>query len=82
MALVVDFSVRGLGLLFHRPLEPGSVLAVELRGRRHGISRILSVRVVHSTRQEDGNYRIGCSLNMDLSPDEMEALRQGGPTAW
>jgi hypothetical protein len=82
MAMVVDFSVRGLGLLFHRPLDPGSVLAVELRGRRHGLSRILAVRVVHSTRQPDGNYLIGCALNMDLSPEEMEALRQGGPSDW
>jgi hypothetical protein len=80
MALVVDFSVRGLGLLFHRPLQPGSLLAVELKGRRHGLSRILAVRVVHSTRQEDGNYLIGCALNMDLNSDEIAALRQAGPT--
>jgi len=76
--MVVDFSVRGLGLLFHRPLEPGNVLAVELKGRRHGVSRILAVRVVHATRQSDGNYLIGCELNTNLSDDEIHALRQGG----
>lgn len=79
MAMVVDFSVRGLGLLFHRRLEPGSVLAVELKGRRHGVSRILAVRVVHATAQADGNWLIGCELNTNLTEDEIQALRQRPP---
>src|SRR2546430_15262988 len=56
MAMVANFSARGLGLIFHRPLEPGSVLALQLRRRHHGLSRILSVRVVHATPQPDGHY--------------------------
>lgn len=81
MAMVVDFSERGLGLLFHRHLEPGTVLAIELKGRRHGVSRILSVRVVHATAQADGNWLIGCELNMSLTEDEIQSLRQG-PTSY
>ena len=79
MAMVHDFSARGLGLLFHRPLETGTVLAVQLRHRHHGLSRILSVRVVHSTPQSDGNFLIGCQLNTLLSEDELHSLRWPSP---
>jgi hypothetical protein len=75
MAMVHDFSAHGLGLVFHRALDAGTVLALQLRQRHHGLSRILSVRVVHSTPQPDGNYLIGCELNSVLTEGELTALR-------
>jgi hypothetical protein len=75
MAMVHNFSATGLGLVFHRALEPGSVLALELRRRRHGLSRVLAVQVVHCTPQPDGNFLIGCHLNTPLSDEELDALR-------
>jgi hypothetical protein len=80
MAMVHNFSGRGLGLIFHRPLEPGAVLALQLRRRFHGLSRIVSVRVVHATPQADGNYLIGCELNTRLSDEELELLRHPAET--
>jgi hypothetical protein len=75
MAMVHNFSGRGLGLIFHRPLDPGAVLALQFRRRFHGLSRIVSVRVIHATPQPDGNYLIGCELNSYLSDEELELLR-------
>ena len=51
------------------------VLALQLRRRHHGLSRILSVRVVHATPQPDGYYLIRCELNTSLTDDELESLR-------
>jgi hypothetical protein len=79
MAMVHNFSARGLGLVFHRALTPGTMLALELRRRRHGLSRVLAVRVVHCTPQPDGNFMIGCEMNAPLSADELDALRNPEP---
>jgi hypothetical protein len=63
-ALVHDASDRGLGLLLHRPLPPGSVLALRLRQGAHGVSCILSARVVHATPHPQGGWLIGCRFSL------------------
>jgi hypothetical protein len=49
-ALARDVSVGGLGLLLDRPLNPGTVLALQLRGGRPGTSVTRMARVVHVRR--------------------------------
>ncbi len=49
-ALVHDVSVSGLGFLLDKPLEPGTVLAVQLQGGRHGTSMVRTAKVVHIRR--------------------------------
>lgn len=49
-ALVHDVSTDGIGFLLDRPLDLGTVLALQLRGERPGGSVIRMARVVHIRR--------------------------------
>jgi hypothetical protein len=48
--VVRDVSTSGIGFLFDRPLEPGTVLAVQLKGGQPGVSMVRMARVVHIRR--------------------------------
>jgi hypothetical protein len=72
-ALVANVSAGGLGLTFGRPLDPGTVLAVQVRGRRLGVSLVRVARVIHAT-QANGNWRIGCTISPPFSPEELQSL--------
>ena len=41
-AVVRDVSLRGIGLVLSQPLEPGTVLAIQLQRKHTGVSGILS----------------------------------------
>lgn len=49
-ALVHDVSADGIGILLDQPLEPGTVLAVQLHGERPGLSMIRLAHVVNVRR--------------------------------
>src|SRR2546423_6021822 len=49
-ALVRDVSALGIGFLFDRALEPGTVLALQLKGDQPGLSLVRTARVVHIRR--------------------------------
>ena len=72
-AIVSNVSAGGLGLTFNRALDPGTVLAVQVRGRRLGVSLVRVARVVHAT-QADGHWRIGCTISPPFSPEELQSL--------
>jgi hypothetical protein len=72
-ALVANVSTSGLGLVFSRRLEPGTVLAVQVRGRRLGVSLVRVARVVHAT-EANGTWRIGCTISPPFSPEELQSL--------
>ena len=72
--VVRDISQAGIGLLLRRPFDPGTVLAVEFRKARQGMSGILSARVVHATPQPDGSWLVGGPLSRRLTEDEVWAL--------
>jgi hypothetical protein len=69
-ALVQDVSARGIGLLANTPLEPRSLLWLELAG----ISP-LGARVAHATRQEDGTWLLGCELIEPFDGDTLSGLK-------
>jgi hypothetical protein len=71
----VNVSAEGIGLVFDRRLEPGTVLAFLLQHSRPGMSRILSARVVHATPRPDGTWLIGCRLSGPLSDSELRSLQ-------
>jgi hypothetical protein len=73
-----DLSRYGLALLVTRPLEPGMVLFVQLRGRRRGSTCTQLARVVHVTLQSPGRWLAGCELTCPLS-DEQLHLSLGEP---
>ena len=72
-AVVSNVSAAGLGLTFNRALDPGTVLAVQVRGRRLGVSLVRVARVVHAT-QTEGHWRIGCTISPPFSPEELQSL--------
>jgi hypothetical protein len=49
-ALLHDVSADGIGFLLDSPLDPGTVLALQLRSERPGTSVIRMARVVHVRR--------------------------------
>jgi hypothetical protein len=73
-AFLEEVSERGLRLRFKHPLEPGTVLAIQLRSSQAGASLILSAQVRHATPQKDSGWVIGCSLSRNLSEDELFGL--------
>src|SRR4051794_14848872 len=52
--VIRDVSRLGIGMLSELFLEPGTVLAIQLRSKEHGFSDLLSGTVIHSARQPDG----------------------------
>ncbi|MCI0458818.1 MAG: PilZ domain-containing protein [Gemmataceae bacterium] len=78
-ALVCDISVNGMGLLLPEQIAPGTILAIHLRARNPGGSRVLSARVIHATPEVDGNWRIGCALSSRLTEEELREFCQDGP---
>ncbi len=73
-ASVRDFSMRSLGILIDKPVEPGTVLAIQLRSAHAGLSCLLSGEVKHATPQADGHWLLGCSLTRRLNDNEALAL--------
>src|SRR5437588_256056 len=49
-ALVRDVSASGIGILFDRALEPGTVLALQIKGSLPGTSMVRMAKVVHLRR--------------------------------
>ncbi len=74
---VLDASPRGLGLLLPAPFRRGVLLAVDLRGP--GLRQTYSTlaRVSHATACPDGNYRVGCALNVPLPAEVLDTLTGG-----
>ena len=62
-----DISTQGLGLILQKPLDTGSVLAIQLHVDDAGISGVLTGHVRHSTRLADGSWLIGCKLTSPLT---------------
>jgi PilZ domain len=69
-----DFSIQGIGLIFTRSLEPGTLLALQLRKKKAGMSDILTAEVRHATPLDDGFWALGCQLPRPLTQEECLAL--------
>jgi hypothetical protein len=72
--VIRDVSRMGIGLISEQVLEPGTLLAIQLRRQQHGFSDVLSARIVHIVPQDDGSFLLGCRLSRSLSDDELAAL--------
>ena len=80
-AYVRDFSATGLGIICDRVLQPGAVIAIQLRRRHTGTSGILSAEVSHCSSLIEGIWLCGCRLSRRLTPDELYAMTVGAPRA-
>ena len=72
--VIRDVSRMGIGLISEQVLEPGTLLAIQLRSQQHGFSDVLSAKIVHIVPQDDGSCLLGCRLSRSLSDDEIAAL--------
>jgi hypothetical protein len=70
-AQVHNVSCGGISLLVGGPVEPGTLLHVELAGAARGQPSLLAC-VRHVTRAEAGTWSLGCSFLRDLSEEELQ----------
>jgi hypothetical protein len=70
-------AARGLSLLVQGPLQPGTVMAIQLQSQHLGVSGILSAQVKHVTPRSGDSWLIGCRLSRQLTRDELESLLRG-----
>ncbi len=68
-----NLSVTGIGLNLPRNLEPTQALVIQVRVE-NGPPVRLAARVVHSTVEVDGTWRVGCHFDQPLSDDLLESL--------
>jgi hypothetical protein len=73
-AMVRDLSTGGVGILVNRRFEPGTLLSVELQDVEQTVARVLLVRVVRITRQDQETYLLGCAFTTKLSDADLLAL--------
>jgi len=73
-ARAVDISATGIALVVDRPVEPETLLAVELPGRDQATPHTLLVEVRHCRPQPEGGWLLGCAFDHALSDADLRAL--------
>ena len=73
-AWAFNLSETGIGLNLPYRLEPGTVLALHLRGRQAGALVTVPARVARVTAKEDGTWQIGCTFGRRLPSSRLEEL--------
>jgi hypothetical protein len=69
-----NLSETGIGLNAGQRLEPGTALVIRLRGPAPGGEVALGARVVHTTAEADGSWRVGCAFTHRLKAESLAAL--------
>jgi hypothetical protein len=73
-AVAVDnISPRGLGMRLERPLDPGTLLPVQLLNRSGNFWHLKVMRVVHATPADEG-WLVGNVFLAQFSDDEFRVL--------
>jgi hypothetical protein len=72
-ATVSDISAGGVAVLVNHPIEPDTVLYLDLGDKDRGASHRLLVQVVHA-RQKEGGWLLGCALSTFLTARELSGL--------
>ncbi len=72
-AYLRDVSASGIAFFLGSPLQPGTVLALQLKAGQPGTSLVRIARVVHATPRE-GRWLIGCRLSPPFSAAQLEKL--------
>jgi len=73
-ATIRDVSATGIGLRVQQSVKPGTVLVITLQTQDQRFSRPLPVRVMHATRQAEGDWLVGCRFVRVLSVHDLRAL--------
>lgn len=75
-----DVSASGVRVVLDRPLEPGSLLVLELPGPADSPPRRFVARVLRAVPEADGRWSLGCAFARHLSPDRLEAFARNRAT--
>lgn len=74
-AKIRNISATGISLVFNRPLEPGTVLAVDLLDpRTQQFLNSLRIRVLYSLEHPSGDWILGGAFDSQLTPDELQSF--------
>lgn len=75
LAKVRDVSRTGIGLVVPHRFDAGTLLTVEVQDPAEDYARTLHVHVVHAAALPEGGWLLGCTLQTELSDDEIQRLR-------
>jgi hypothetical protein len=75
-ARVQNISQTGIGLLLDQPLEPGTIVGLDMGSQSRRRARVLMARVIHVTAQGDGSWLVGCEFTFQLTDRDLKALLQ------
>jgi hypothetical protein len=75
LAGVRNISQSGAGLLFHRRLEAGRVVLLNLFNARRNFATRMTFRVIYCEEHKDGLFLLGGAFSQELSPEEVNWLR-------
>jgi hypothetical protein len=78
--LIRDLSLTGIGLVSAWPLEPGTVIAVQLENWAGGLAVIKTAEVRHATPLPGEGWLLGCFFRTRLHADEVASLLAGEVT--
>ena len=67
-----DLSRIGISFKSGVPIEVGTVITVHLKGRGRFQVHCLPVQTIHSTKEPDGSWLVGCKFNSEVSVEIME----------
>jgi PilZ domain len=73
-ALILNFSLGGVGLLLCKRIEPGTSLRIRLGSATEKDHLELAARVIHATAKEDRFWLLGCTFDLRLSVGELRAF--------
>jgi PilZ domain len=71
---VINLSKGGIGINLSHPLDSGAEVTISLKSDDQKTLFQKNSRVVHSTQQIDGSWRVGCEFFDEMSEDELDTL--------
>ncbi|MBY0525268.1 MAG: PilZ domain-containing protein [Gemmataceae bacterium] len=73
-APVRDISVGGIGIVFDRRVDLGTLVAIEVLNKRQNFWHLKLLRVVHVTPQGAESWIIGSAFLKQFTDDEFQEL--------
>lgn len=71
---LVNLSQSGVGFLSGKAIAEGTFISLQIKGPATGVVSHLDARVMHSTRQRDGDFLVGCEFLQPLPLDRLDDL--------
>ena len=69
-----NLSTTGVGLNLPRALDAGTVLVIQVRVEGSQQALRIGARVIHSSLEVDGTWRVGCNFDEPLTNEMLESL--------